>query len=40
MKDVDAVRGFVRGKPAVMGGFFGKDLGVIQLVLGAQTAAG
>ena len=33
MKDVDATRGFVRGKPAVMGGFFGKDLGVIQLVL-------
>lgn len=33
MKDVDAKRGFVRGVPAVMGGFFGKDLGVIQLVL-------
>ncbi|MDE2154367.1 MAG: bifunctional 2',3'-cyclic-nucleotide 2'-phosphodiesterase/3'-nucleotidase [Xanthomonadaceae bacterium] len=33
MKDVDAARGFVRGVPAVMGGFFGKDLGVIQLVL-------
>ncbi len=33
MKDVDAERGFVRGVPAVMGGFFGKDLGVIQLVL-------
>ena len=33
MKDVDDVRGFVRGKPAVMGGFFGKDLGVIALAL-------
>lgn len=33
MKDVDAERGFVRGKPAVMGGFFGKDLGVINLAL-------
>lgn len=33
MKDVDAERGFVRGVPAVMGGFFGKDLGVIQLAL-------
>lgn len=33
MKDVDATRGFVRGKPAVMGGFFGKDLGVIKLAL-------
>jgi len=33
MRDVDAVRGFVRGKPAVMGGFFGKDLGVIKLAL-------
>jgi 2',3'-cyclic-nucleotide 2'-phosphodiesterase/3'-nucleotidase len=33
MKNVDATRGFVRTKPAVMGGFFGKDLGVIQLVL-------
>ncbi|BFI97408.1 MAG: bifunctional 2',3'-cyclic-nucleotide 2'-phosphodiesterase/3'-nucleotidase [Rhodanobacter sp.] len=33
MKDVDAVRGFVRGKPAVMGGFFGKDLGVVELAL-------
>jgi 2',3'-cyclic-nucleotide 2'-phosphodiesterase/3'-nucleotidase len=33
MKNVDAKRGFVRTKPAVMGGFFGKDLGVIQLVL-------
>ena len=33
MQDVDAERGFVRGKPAVMGGFFGKDLGVIDLAL-------
>jgi 2',3'-cyclic-nucleotide 2'-phosphodiesterase/3'-nucleotidase len=33
MKDVDAKRGFVRGTPAVMGGFFGKDLGVIDLAL-------
>lgn len=33
MQDVDAVRGFVRGKPAVMGGFFGKDLGVVELAL-------
>ena len=33
MKDVDAKRGLVRGVPAVMGGFFGKDLGVVQQVL-------
>ncbi|MCX7512550.1 bifunctional 2',3'-cyclic-nucleotide 2'-phosphodiesterase/3'-nucleotidase [Frateuria sp. STR12] len=33
MAEVDARRGFVRGKPAVMGGFFGKDLGVIKLAL-------
>jgi 2',3'-cyclic-nucleotide 2'-phosphodiesterase/3'-nucleotidase len=33
MKDVDAHLGFVRNVPAVMGGFFGKDLGVIALVL-------
>ncbi|TBR36118.1 MULTISPECIES: bifunctional 2',3'-cyclic-nucleotide 2'-phosphodiesterase/3'-nucleotidase [Dyella] len=33
MKDVDADRGFVRGTPAVMAGFFGKDLGVIKLAL-------
>lgn len=33
MKNIDDNRGFVRTKPAVMGGFFGKDLGVIQLVL-------
>jgi 2',3'-cyclic-nucleotide 2'-phosphodiesterase/3'-nucleotidase len=36
MPDVDAARGFVRGKPAVMGGFFGKDLGVIKLALDRQ----
>ncbi|TAL75920.1 MAG: bifunctional 2',3'-cyclic-nucleotide 2'-phosphodiesterase/3'-nucleotidase [Rhodanobacter sp.] len=36
LPDVDAVRGFVRGKPAVMGGFFGKDLGVIALTLDRQ----
>ena len=36
MKDVDARLGFVRNVPAVMGGFFGKDLGVIQLVLERQ----
>lgn len=36
MKDVDAERGFVRGVPAVMGGFFGKDLGVIKLALVRQ----
>jgi 2',3'-cyclic-nucleotide 2'-phosphodiesterase/3'-nucleotidase len=33
MREVDAQRGFVRGVPAVMGGFFGKDLGVIKLAL-------
>ncbi len=33
MPEVDDERGFVRGKPAVMGGFFGKDLGVIDLAL-------
>jgi 2',3'-cyclic-nucleotide 2'-phosphodiesterase/3'-nucleotidase len=37
MQDVDAERGFVRGKPAVMGGFFGKDLGVIDLALQRQN---
>ncbi|MFC5436637.1 bifunctional 2',3'-cyclic-nucleotide 2'-phosphodiesterase/3'-nucleotidase [Rhodanobacter umsongensis] len=36
MKDVDAHLGFVRNVPTVMGGFFGKDLGVIQLVLNRQ----
>jgi 2',3'-cyclic-nucleotide 2'-phosphodiesterase / 3'-nucleotidase len=30
---VDNRRGFVRGKPAVMGGFYGHDLGVIDLAL-------
>ncbi|WP_329742159.1 bifunctional 2',3'-cyclic-nucleotide 2'-phosphodiesterase/3'-nucleotidase [Dyella sp. A6] len=33
LKDVDDHLGFVRGVPAVMGGFFGKDLGVIRLAL-------
>lgn len=33
LPDTDATRGFVRGKPAVMGGFFGRDLGVIDLQL-------
>ncbi|WP_266170879.1 bifunctional 2',3'-cyclic-nucleotide 2'-phosphodiesterase/3'-nucleotidase [Dyella subtropica] len=37
MKDVDAERGFVRGTPAVMGGFFGKDLGVIKLALARKN---
>ncbi len=37
MKDVDAQRGFVRGTPAVMGGFFGRDLGVIALSLDRQN---
>lgn len=36
MQDVDAQRGSVRGVPAVMGGFFGKHLGVIQLRLNRQ----
>ena len=36
MAAVDDVRGFVRGKPAVMGGFFGKDLGVVALALDRQ----
>jgi 2',3'-cyclic-nucleotide 2'-phosphodiesterase/3'-nucleotidase len=36
MQDVDDKRGFVRGVPAVMGGFFGKDLGVIRLALVRQ----
>jgi 2',3'-cyclic-nucleotide 2'-phosphodiesterase/3'-nucleotidase len=36
LSEVDAVRGTVRGKPAVMGGFFGKDLGVIELALSHQ----
>ncbi|WP_233840624.1 bifunctional 2',3'-cyclic-nucleotide 2'-phosphodiesterase/3'-nucleotidase [Dyella sp. 2HG41-7] len=33
MQDVDDEHGLVRGVPAVMGGFFGKDLGVIRLAL-------
>ena len=33
LRGVDNVRGFVRGKPAVMGGFYGHDLGVIELAL-------
>jgi 2',3'-cyclic-nucleotide 2'-phosphodiesterase / 3'-nucleotidase len=33
LKEVDAQRGLVRGVPAVMADFFGKDLGVIRLVL-------
>ncbi|MBB3227980.1 2',3'-cyclic-nucleotide 2'-phosphodiesterase/3'-nucleotidase [Luteibacter sp. Sphag1AF] len=33
MAEVDAKRGLVRGVPAVMGGFFGKDLGVIRMTL-------
>lgn len=33
MQDVDDVNGFVRSVPAVMGGFFGKDLGVVKLAL-------
>lgn len=37
MQDVDAKRGFVRGTPAVMAGFFGKDLGVIKLALDRQN---
>ena len=36
MQDVDDQHGFVRGVPAVMGGFFGKDLGVIRLALVRQ----
>lgn len=36
LQDVDDQRGFVRGVPAVMGGFFGKDLGVIRLALTRQ----
>jgi 2',3'-cyclic-nucleotide 2'-phosphodiesterase/3'-nucleotidase len=36
MQDVDDVHGFVRGVPAVMGGFFGKDLGVIRLAMVRQ----
>ena len=33
MPEVDNERGFLRGKPAVMGNFWGKSLGVIELAL-------
>jgi 2',3'-cyclic-nucleotide 2'-phosphodiesterase/3'-nucleotidase len=33
LPDVDNARGFVHGKPAVMGNFWGKSLGVIDLAL-------
>lgn len=33
LPEVDNVRGFVHGKPAVMGNFWGKSLGVIELAL-------
>ncbi len=33
MPDVDNARGFIHGKPAVMGNFWGKSLGVIELAL-------
>lgn len=33
MPEVDNARGFVHGKPAVMGNFWGKSLGVMQLAL-------
>ncbi len=33
LAEVDNVRGFLRGKPAVMGNFWGKSLGVIELAL-------
>jgi 2',3'-cyclic-nucleotide 2'-phosphodiesterase/3'-nucleotidase len=33
LPDVDNQRGFVHGKPAVMGNFWGKSLGVIELAL-------
>ncbi len=33
MPEVDNTQGFVRGVPAVMGGFYGQDLGVIRLAL-------
>ncbi len=36
MQAVDAKRGYVRGVPAVMGGFFGKDLGVVRVALDRQ----
>ena len=33
MPEVDNQKGFIRGVPAVMGGFYGQDLGVIKLAL-------
>jgi 2',3'-cyclic-nucleotide 2'-phosphodiesterase/3'-nucleotidase len=33
LPEVDNVRGFVRGKPAVMGNYWGKSLGVVDLAL-------
>ncbi|MBN8480106.1 MAG: bifunctional 2',3'-cyclic-nucleotide 2'-phosphodiesterase/3'-nucleotidase [Xanthomonadales bacterium] len=33
MPEVDNERGFLRGKPAVMGNFWGKSLGVVELAL-------
>ena len=39
LPQTDATRGFVRGKPAVMGGFYGKDLGVIDLKLVRRDGA-
>lgn len=33
MPEVDNERGFLRGKPAVMGNFWGKSLGIIELAL-------
>ncbi len=33
MPGVDNTRGFIHGKPAVMGGFWGKSLGVVELAL-------
>jgi 2',3'-cyclic-nucleotide 2'-phosphodiesterase/3'-nucleotidase len=33
MPEVDNVKGFVRGVPAVMGGFYAQDLGLIKLAL-------
>ena len=33
LPEVDDVRGFIRGKPAVMGNYWGKSLGVVDLAL-------
>jgi 2',3'-cyclic-nucleotide 2'-phosphodiesterase/3'-nucleotidase len=38
LPDVDNQRGFVHGKPAVMGNFWGKSLGVIELALVRRDA--